>query len=189
MLVTGLSVNKNFKSKWASSTKCDKCFEIQQKCKTKFFTWSPAKSNAKILKMWQSTQNFATWPIFELQKWFSTFWKWQSKVSSKVAKRFNKSDRRMLQNSIGENFAKLSLEIVAKFGRECCKKQLISNICYEFSEQYQLGTILQNSNLNVVKTSTETSLFWGCLSKCRSRGFNLLMGGLRRSIGTTWCTS
>ena len=118
MFVTGLSVNKNFKSKWASSTKCDKCFEIQQKCKTKFFTWSPAKSNAKILKMWQSTQNFATWPIFELQKWFSTFWKWQSKASSKVAKRFNKSDRQMLQNSIGENLAKLSLEIVAEFGRE-----------------------------------------------------------------------
>ena len=139
MFVTGLSVNKNFKSKWASSTKCDKCFEIQQKCKTKFFTWSPAKSNAKILKMWQSTQNFATWPIFELQKWFSTFWKWQSKASSKVAKRFNKSDRQMLQNSIGENLAKLSLEIVAKFSRECFKKQLISNICYELSEQYQLG--------------------------------------------------
>ena len=78
---------------------------------------------------------------------------------------------------------KFDRENGAKFGPKCCEiKQLRPNICYEFSEQYQLGTILQNSNLNVVKTSTETSLFWGCLSKCRSRGFiNLLMGGLGRS--------
>ena len=32
----------------------------------------------------------------------------------------------MLQNSTGENFAKFSPEIVAKFGRECYKKQLRS---------------------------------------------------------------
>ena len=92
----------------------------------------------------------------------------------------------------------------------CCEiKQLRSNICYEFSEQYQLGTILQNSNLNVVKTSTEASTSCRDASANVNRdhvdalvdrpGFNQMLSkdqckastfqGMpwQMSIGTTWC--
>ena len=38
------------------------------------------------------------------------------------------------------NVTKFDRENGAKFGPKCCEiKQLRSNICYEFSEQYQLG--------------------------------------------------
>ena len=50
---------------------------------------SPASSRspskfvvAKNSKMWRSTQNFITRPIFELRKWFWPFWKWHVKLST-----------------------------------------------------------------------------------------------------------
>ena len=74
------------------------------------------------------------------------------------------------------NVTKFDRENGAKFGPKCCEINEIY-ICYEFSEQYQLGNdflleMLQNSNLSPKK-----------------RDASIQLGCLRRSIGTTWCTS
>ena len=73
------------------------------------------------------------------------------------------STGKMVQNSAGKMVQNSFQKVKSSAGKICCKIRpgkcckigrdtvVINFTCYELSEQYQLGTILQTLNLNVVK--------------------------------------
>ena len=124
------------------------------------------------------------WPKNYCKVWFKKL----QKLAQKCCKE-SKCDQYLLwilrTVSIGYNFDwNFGLEIVAEFGREKFGREKFGR--EKFGQKMLFNTIgkkigkFEPVSLWNINRSFNL-LFRGCLSKCRSGGFNLLLGGLGRS--------